>query len=121
MRGDHNYEKVPSPHRIRISTFGDSFTHGDGVYNHETWQEKLNSLHHKLEVLNFGVPGFGLDQAFLRFQHDGIEFTSNIVFIGFMSADIRRGVNTYRPFALAHTGLPLSKPRFIIEDDQLVL
>ncbi len=121
VRSSREYTPEPAPHITRIATFGDSFTHGDGVLNHETWQAALNRLDERLEVINFGVPAFGLDQAFLRFQHDGHIYRSHIVFIGFMTENIFRHVNRYRPFYAPRTGLPLSKPRFIIENQTLTL
>ncbi len=121
VRSKREYTSEPAPHVTRITTFGDSFTHGDGVLNHETWQAALNRLDERLEVINFGVPAFGLDQAFLRFQHDGHAYQSHIVFIGFMTENIFRHVNRYRPFYSPKTGLPLSKPRFVIEHQALTL
>ena len=75
----------------------------------------------KLEVLNFGVKGFGTDQAFLRYKKDGIKYNSHIVLIGFMSENIFRNVNVFRPFYLKNTKFPLTKPRFILEKNKLVL
>ncbi len=121
IRSNKEYTFVPQANSIRISTFGNSFTHGDDVQNHETWQEVLHQMHNDLEVLNFGVPGFGLDQAFLRFQHDGAVYQSHVIFIGFMSENIFRHVNIFRPFYHTKTGLPLSKPRFDIKNGQLIL
>ncbi|ETX08307.1 SGNH/GDSL hydrolase family protein [Candidatus Entotheonella palauensis] len=121
IRSNREYTFAPAPHMTRIVTFGDSFTHCDGVHNHDTWQEVLNRLDERLEVINFGVPAFGMDQAFLRFQHDGSIYQSHIVLIGFMTENIFRHVNRYRPFYSPKTGLPLSKPRFIIEHQALKL
>ena len=85
LRGDRDYSLKPPPNIVRIATFGDSFTHGDEVKNKQTWQEKLNSIDQNLEILNFGVNGYGLDQSFLRYQKDGVKFNSHIVLIGFLS------------------------------------
>lgn len=121
IRADRDYTHKPLNGNIRISTFGDSFTHCDEVANKDTWQEKLADLEPHLEVLNFGVGGFGLDQAFLRYQTEGVSYRPDIVIIGFMSENICRIVNTYRPFYYPATGIPLSKPRFVIEDHHLKL
>lgn len=121
VRSHREYTPKPAPHVTRIATFGDSFTHSDGVHNHETWQAALSRLDERLEVINFGVPSFGMDQAFLRFQRDGHVYRSHIVFIGFMTENIFRHVNRYRPFYSPKTGLPLSKPRFVIENQALTL
>ncbi|MFQ5912127.1 MAG: hypothetical protein ACE5JS_02985, partial [Nitrospinota bacterium] len=106
---------------LRLSSFGDSFTHGDDVRNEDTWQEVMNRSGPNLEVLNFGVPGFGLDQAFLRYQHDGIAYHSHIILIGFMPANIARNVSVFRPFLSLRTGLPLTKPYFTLDGNDLVL
>jgi len=121
IRGDREYSLNPPQHVVRISTFGDSFTHGDEVKNKQTWQEKLNSLDPNLEVLNFGVNGYGLDQSFLRYQKDGIKFNSHIVFIGFLSENILRNINVFRPFYMPNTGVVLGKPYFTLANDKLQL
>jgi hypothetical protein len=119
IRGDKEYQTYPEKNIIRISTFGDSFTHCDGVKNEHTWQEQMNNDNPKLEVLNFGAGGYGFDQAFLRYKQEGILYNSHIIFIGFMEENIKRLVNVFRPFYLP--GIPLTKPRFFIRENELVL
>lgn len=121
IRADKEYSLLPAKNKIRISSFGDSFTHCDDVKNEETWQEQLNRANSNLEVINFGVGAFGLDQAFLRYKQDGIHYNSDIIFIGFMVENIFRNVNVFRPFYLPQDGLSLAKPRFIIKNGELVL
>ena len=121
IRASIEYSLNPPENVVRISTFGDSFTHGDEVKNEETWQEKLNSLEPNLEVLNFGVNGYGLDQSFLRYQKDGVKFNSHIVFIGFLSENILRNINIFRPFYMPNTGGVLGKPYFTLANDKLQL
>ena len=118
LRSNREYELTP-PHGIsRITTFGDSFTHCDDVNNNETWQAIIESYQSNLEVLNFGVPGYGLDQAYLRYLEDGSQYESHITLIGFMSENIYRNVNTFRPFYYKTTGIPLAKPRFLIDKNE---
>ena len=74
-----------------------------------------------LEVLNFGVGAYGLDQAYLRYLQDGQQFQSHFVFIGYFPENIFRNVNTFRPFYFPHTGAPLTKPRFVIDEEKLTL
>ena len=57
--------------------------------------------------MNFGVGGFGLDQAYLRYQKMIREFELPTVLLGFMPENMSRHVNTYRPFYFPGTGLPL--------------
>ncbi len=119
IRSSREYSLVPSENVIRISSFGDSFTHCDDVKNRDTWQSRMSNSN--LEVINFGVGGFGLDQAFLRYQQEGVLYNSDIVLIGFMTENINRVVNVFRPFYFPSTGIPLSKPYFTISGGQLVL
>ena len=121
IRSDKEYALSPPDGIRRVSTFGDSFTHCDDVKNNETWQAIMESHDANIEVLNFGVGGYGLDQAYLRYREDGRQHKPHIVLIGFMSENIYRNVNTYRPFYFPKTGVPLTKPRFIIKDGHLTL
>ena len=120
LRAAQDYKIPPPPGMIRISAFGDSFTHGDEVGINETWEEQLKRLDARLEVLNFGVSGYGLDQAFLKYGQDGISFQPALVLIGFFSEDIDRAVSVFYPLQGA-TRFPLAKPRFIIRDSHLIL
>lgn len=121
LRGRREYPLVPPAGTLRIVSFGDSFTEGVDVKNEDTWQETLMSTNRNLEVLNFGVGGFGLDQAFLRYQQEGTAYHAHVVLIGFMSENIYRHVSVYRPFNHPDRGGALTKPRYVIEGDRLVL
>jgi hypothetical protein len=121
IRSSREYAFTPPPGVRRVSTFGNSFTHCEDVKNIHTWQAMMERYDPNLEVLNFGVGAFGLDQAYLRYLEDGQQYKSHIVLIGFMSENIFRNVNTYRPFYFSKTGTPLTKPRFVIKDDKLSL
>jgi len=122
IRADRNYPlEVPTSGHFRLAAFGDSFTFCADVANHETWEAQLESIDRHLEVLNFGVNGYALDQAFLRYKEDGAKFHPHIVLIGHMSENIRRLLSTFRPFYNPKTRAPLGKPRFILQNDQLVL
>ncbi|HZS12113.1 MAG TPA: SGNH/GDSL hydrolase family protein, partial [Nitrospirales bacterium] len=107
--------------RVRIAAFGDSFTHGDEVTFVHTWEHQLSEMLPGVEALNFGVPGYGLDQAFLRYWRDGGQFRPDVVIIGFMPENVYRHLNVFRPFYYPDTGVPLTKPRFVIKDGRLTL
>ena len=121
IRSTREFPVAPPENSIRIASFGDSFTFGSEVPNEDAWQEQLYQINNKYEPLNFGVGGYGLDQAYLRYQHEGVQFRPDIVVIGFMTENINRIVNVYRPYYVKRTGVPLTKPRFIIVDDKLTL
>jgi hypothetical protein len=111
-----NREYSMNPTRTRILAFGDSFTHADEVTNQEMWTNKLEEKNN-LEVLNFGVGGYGPDQAFLRYLDVKDKFKSNIVLIGIMSENINRVVNVFRAFYTPQS-MPLTKPRFLLSSDE---
>ena len=122
IRGEREYTVEPATDAIRISAFGDSFTFGSEVADRDTWEEQLSRSVSRLEVLNFAVPAYGLDQAYLRYQTEGARFGSDIVVIGFMSENIRRNVNVFRPFynRLYWSHL-FTKPRFAVQEGELIL
>lgn len=105
----------------RIAAFGDSFTHANGVSNDEMWTRLLEIEDPDIEVMNWGVGGYGTDQAWLRYKVQGAKYYPDVVLIGFMVEDIRRNVNRFRPFYSLNTGMPLTKPVFLYTEDDLVL
>jgi hypothetical protein len=124
---DFSISKKPENGVLRIAIFGDSFTHCDDILFQDSWgyylQEDLRSAGINAEVINFGVGGYGIDQAYLRWKKQGYEYAPNIVIFGFAPEDVLRNVNLLRPiFPPAwEEGLPFSKPRFIFEKGKLRL
>ncbi|GKS64581.1 hypothetical protein YTPLAS72_18850 [Nitrospira sp.] len=55
--------------RQEIALVGDSFTFGEEVSYEETWGHQLDQmLGDEFQVLNFGVGGYGVGQAFVRYE-----------------------------------------------------
>ncbi len=121
FRANREYAPKPPEGIVRVLAFGDSFTHGDQIGNDDTWENVLEKSNPKLEILNFGVPGYGPDQAWLRYQQKGKGYEPRIVMMGFMPENIHRVVNVFRPFYYEGTGTPLAKPRFVLRGDGLEL
>jgi hypothetical protein len=121
FRADREYSPNPPKGMIRISAYGDSFTHCDDVGNHETWQHYLEQKVNGVEALNFGVDGYGPDQALLRYRQFRTRYKSDVVLIGVLTENINRVVNVFRPFYFSETGLPLTKPRFVLTDSGMQL
>ncbi len=114
VRSDREYAVPAPPGVVRIAAYGDSFTHGNDVENPAAWPAQLETLIPALEVVNLGVGGYGLDQAYLRHLEDGRGFQPDFALVGFMPGDLHRNVNTYRPFLSPDTSLPAAKPRFML-------
>ena len=117
LRGTVVYAEAPPPHLFRIAAFGDSFIYGNEVDTPDSWPVYLERELARTEILNFGVGGYGTDQAWLRYQKEGRRFKPRLVLIGFVPDDIRRNVNVYRRFLSDHE-LPLFKPRFESSDGE---
>src|SRR5262249_6230514 len=70
--------------KARIEIFGDSFAFGVDVADSDTYAAQLERRAPEFEVLNFGVPGYGLDQCLLRFRQQGVQYRPDVVVIGLM-------------------------------------
>jgi len=122
----NEYPLSPPKGVLRIELFGDSFTHGDEEPFDETWgkflEDDLIESGISAEVLNFGVPGYGVGQAYLRWKFVGQTYSPKIVVFGFQPENIKRTVNIFRSLYSRNTWLVFSKPRFFInEKDELEL
>jgi hypothetical protein len=113
------YRHGPSGERITctsfgttaISTYGDSFTYGSEVRDEDTWQTFL-AKRLGTNVVNFGVGGYGTDQAYLKYDLQGRPGV-RIAMLCLWPENINRVVNIYRPFYQHGDTLTLTKPRFI--------
>jgi hypothetical protein len=107
---EYSYQKPPGV--IRILTIGDSFTFGEQVGDDETWSYYLQNLLPGIQVINFGVHGYGHDQMLLYLKEEGIKYHPDIVILGFLSLDMDRNMVSFRDYA---------KPRFVLDGGRLVL
>ena len=115
-RGPREYADSPPPGVRRLVTFGDSFTFGDEIPGTGTFQSILEARHPDWEVINFGVSGYGTDQALLRYRRLGRDLGAEVVCIGILLENIGRNVNRYRPLWTPSTGFCATKPRFVLDD-----
>lgn len=113
MRGTTDYSLIPPDNTVRIAAFGDSFVYGSEVRDRESWPYQLESALPGVEVLNFGVGGYGTDQAYLMYEKFGKQYEPRLVLIGFTSIQIARNVNVFRRF-LSPAGMMYVKPRFTL-------
>lgn len=117
----YEYTSKPTPGVLRIALFGDSFTHGDEVTFFKTWgyflEKNLIEDGVSAEVINFGVGGYGIGQAYLRWNRLGITFRPDIAVFGFQAENMQRAVNIIRSLYSRNTWLVFSKPRLILDDE----
>jgi hypothetical protein len=100
---------------IRILLFGDSFT-ACATPESTSWghalEADLRGRGIPVEVLNFGLGGYGIDQAYLRWRRYGPRYSPDLVIFGFQPENVRRDINVVRMIYDPYSGLPFSKPRF---------
>ena len=93
------------------STYGDSFTYGAEVEDDEAYPHFLSQIT-GCNVRNYGVDGYGSDQALMLFRAQLSADSAQTVILGHLSENILRNVNQYRN--LLYPGSPLQfKPRFV--------
>ena len=109
--------------KTRIALVGDSFTFGDNVAYEESWGYLLEkALGPEFEVLNFGVSGYGVDQAYLRYEKDVRSWHPKVVIFGLISDDVERSLRLYHSIMTSRAGwgeFPFAKPRFVLRDGAL--
>lgn len=101
-----------------VSLYGDSYAVGLLFTEpSNAWSSVLSNLLH-CRVANFGIGGYGTDQAYLRFLGNTSD-TSKVVILGFTTENALRNVNQYKCFLYyGPKGMGFGlKPRFIIGPD----
>lgn len=113
--GSRINSRYPESDSPCVSVFGDSFTWGDEVVVEASFPDQLSGLL-GCRVANYGVGGYGSDQAFLRFR-DRVRDDASVVVLAHLSENIVRNVNQFRGFV---SGFPYGlKPRFVLDDRAL--
>lgn len=112
------FADVPTTYRIAL--VGDSYTFGLEVKYEDSWGYQLErALGPEFQVLNFGVSGYGLDQAYLRYHRDVRPWRPDVVIFGVFPHDLERTMTIYTFISFPEWGYPFAKPRFITNGDQL--
>lgn len=113
----HGYRGPPkSIETAAIALFGDSFTLAYSPIE-KSWPHLLE-VELGRPVLNFGVGGYGVDQAYWRFKKRYVgEIHTPYVALNIMSENIARNLSLYRGFYNRRSDLAATKPRFYTKDD----
>jgi hypothetical protein len=105
--------EFPGPGGACASAYGDSFIWGEEIPLADGWIEQLS---HQLgcRVANYGVSGYGTDQAYQRFRRSAAD-DAPVTFLGIFPENIVRNVNAYRAL-MGHAAHPTSlKGRFVLD------
>ena len=111
FRGTRDFSVPKDTTKTRILLLGDSFTFGEEVSDDESYAYHLEQLLPNVEVLNFGVHGYGHDQMLALLTDVGVHYKPDVVLLGFVAADMSRNTLRFRDYA---------KPWYTIDADTLV-
>jgi hypothetical protein len=96
-----------------ISLYGDSWSYSAGVDAEHSYANVLSKLVGQ-RVNNFAVPGYGSDQAYLRFKTQAQD-AAKIVVLGHLAGNIARNVTQFHDLIVSPLPLAYSfKPRFLV-------
>jgi hypothetical protein len=100
VRATHVYDPQPPAGQIRALCAGDAFTLGIGVDDASTWCSQLGKLEPRLETVNLGQGGYGLDQSYLWVRRDGAAFHPKLLVFAFVRDEFGRMENdTFHHYA----------------------
>ncbi len=123
IRAQHEFTETPPADSLRVALFGDSFVADVDVNDDEAWalqlEVKLDQAGIRAEVMNFGVSGYGMGQAYLRWQELGYKYSPDIVIFGLQPENLNRNVNIFRTIYQPQGPFIFSKPRFILNGQDL--
>ncbi|MDP6763460.1 MAG: SGNH/GDSL hydrolase family protein [Planctomycetota bacterium] len=113
----------PSEGVRRLVLVGDSYSHGDDVPFAESLGAHLEAVlaadRAPCEVVNLAVGGYGIDQAYLRLVAEGLDLAPKVVLLGLQVENVQRNHNILRGYYFWRTGIPYSKPRFLLGPEGL--
>ena len=113
----------PDPARFSVavpcvSTYGDSFVYGTEEPDSASFPHYLGTLL-GCPVRNFGVPGYGSDQAVMLSRAQAALDSAPLVIVQHLTENVLRNVNRYAN--LLYPGSPLRfKPRFVVSGDTIL-
>ena len=95
-------------------------TYGHEVRCEDSWGHVLEGLlQPHIQVLNFAINAYGLNQALLRYEKDARLWKPQIVIIGISTAMITRNNNIYPFLKDPEWGFPFARPRFVMQHNAL--
>ncbi len=121
LRGTREFDQRPAAGVLRVALFGESFIFGEEVPDDEELCAQLGALDPTLEVMNYGVSGFGTDQALMRLRGEGVNSHAQVMCIGVMLENIVRNVSRFTRLRNPYLKGVGIKPRFRLENGALAL
>jgi len=95
LRGTREYAPAKPAGTRRVVLLGDSFVFGFGVEDGETFAARLEAADPHLEALNFGVPGYGVDQMLVLYRKIASQYAADVVVVGIYQEDFWRATRAF--------------------------
>jgi hypothetical protein len=107
------------PGRKRLLIFGESYGQASRVHQENAWFERLQLARPELELVNLCVDGYGMGQAYRRYEliRDQVDF-DGVVFVFVPESDLWRDINTIRNLAEGWDAYTIM-PRYVLEGSEL--
>ena len=102
-RAQRAYTAAPPAGKRRALCAGDAFALGPGVDDSATWCAQLEQMEPRLETVNLGQGGYGVDQSFLRVRREGAQFAYDLLLFSF----VRDGFARMEKDSFHHYAKPL--------------
>ncbi len=120
FRCNHDFSLSKKSDIKRILIFGDSYIFGNGVCNEIRFPDVMEKLIPGIEIYNFALEGFGLDQQYLCYQEIGAAFEHDLIIIAPAIETIRKLTAHYEQVLDEHNVKRCyAKPYFDLVDGNL--
>jgi hypothetical protein len=107
--------------KTRVLVFGDSYAQGSRLPQEQTWPEVVEARWPALDLVNLAVDGYGMGQAYLRYQGLRDALDHDVVLLMFVPIrDLWRDVNVLRTLG-EDWDLYLLMPRYTLDGSALRL
>ncbi len=121
FRGDREYPFSPDPDKLRIVAIGDSYVFCDGEKIQDCWTRQLERLVGGVEVLNFGVSGYGLGQSYVRLLKKAIQYDPDVIYWNYVLTNERDSIDAENILKGApFTDVPFFRVNFALQKGQLI-
>jgi hypothetical protein len=90
FRNSQEFSRAVPEGKVRALCSGDSFTLGYGVSNDHTWCQLLTAIDPRLETVNLGQGGYGVDQAYLWYKRNSLKLEHDVHLFAFITGDFER-------------------------------
>ena len=104
----------PDPGNACVSVYGDSFAWSSGASSDATAWPNLLAGSLGCRVSNYGVPAYGVDQAYLRFLHN-LDDKARTVLLVVFPHDVLRNLTRNFGFLSPESGMLWLKPAFRLD------